>query len=73
MTDQIAQTFDNPGTVPTGSTEQWRDKKRYLWLIGLVVPSLAFVGFGAVGRDRVGGCGSGSARSSSWSSSPPST
>ena len=23
-----------------------RDKKRYLWLIGLVVPSLAFVGFG---------------------------
>ena len=21
--------------------DQWRDKKRYLWLIGLVVPSLA--------------------------------
>jgi alkane 1-monooxygenase len=33
-------------TVPAGSTEQWRDRKRYLWLIGLVVPSLAFVGFG---------------------------
>jgi alkane 1-monooxygenase len=33
-------------TIPTGSQEQWRDKKRYLWLIGLVVPSLAFVGFG---------------------------
>ena len=33
-------------TVPLGSTEQWTDKKRYLWLIGLVVPSLAFVGFG---------------------------
>jgi alkane 1-monooxygenase len=33
-------------TVPAGSTEQWRDKKRYLWLIGLVVPSLAFVGYG---------------------------
>jgi alkane 1-monooxygenase len=33
-------------TVPAGSTEGWRDKKRYLWLIGLVVPSLAFVGFG---------------------------
>ena len=33
-------------TVPLGSTEQWQDKKRYLWLIGLVVPSLAFVGFG---------------------------
>ncbi len=33
-------------TVPAGSTEQWRDRKRFLWLIGLVVPSLAFVGFG---------------------------
>ena len=33
-------------TIPAGSTEQWRDKKRYLWLIGLVVPSLAFVGRG---------------------------
>ncbi|MFL6156034.1 MAG: fatty acid desaturase [Marmoricola sp.] len=30
-------------TVPGGSTEAWKDKKRYLWLIGLVVPSLAFV------------------------------
>jgi len=30
-------------TVPEGSTEVWKDKKRYLWLIGLVVPSLAFV------------------------------
>ncbi|WP_067430260.1 fatty acid desaturase [Nocardioides jensenii] len=34
------------GTVPAGSTEKWRDNKRYLWLIGLVVPSLAFVAFG---------------------------
>ena len=33
-------------TVPQGSTEQWHDKKRYLWLIGLVVPSLAFIGYG---------------------------
>jgi len=33
-------------TVPHGSTEQWRDKKRYLWLLGLVVPSLAFVAWG---------------------------
>jgi alkane 1-monooxygenase len=33
-------------TVPEGSTEQWRDRKRYLWLIGLVVPSLAFAGYG---------------------------
>jgi len=34
-------------TVPDGSTEGWRDKKRYLWLIGLVVPSLAFIGYAA--------------------------
>jgi alkane 1-monooxygenase len=34
-------------TVPEGSTEIWRDNKRYLWLIGLVVPSLAFVAAGA--------------------------
>jgi alkane 1-monooxygenase len=34
------------GTVPTGSTARWKDKKRYLWLIGLVVPSLAFAALG---------------------------
>lgn len=34
------------GTVPEGTTESWKDKKRYLWLIGLVVPSLAFLGIG---------------------------
>ena len=34
------------GTVPDGTTELWTDTKRYLWLIGLVVPSLAFVAFG---------------------------
>ena len=34
-------------TVPTGSTGTWKDKKRYLWLIGLVVPSLAFIGYAA--------------------------
>ena len=33
-------------TVPAGSTDGWKDKKRYLWLIGLVVPSLAFIGYG---------------------------
>ena len=33
------------GTIPAGSTERWKDRKRYLWLIGLVVPSLAFVAF----------------------------
>ncbi|MET8763215.1 fatty acid desaturase [Lentzea sp. NPDC004782] len=34
------------GTVTESSTEQWKDRKRYLWLIGLVVPSLAFVALG---------------------------
>ncbi|WP_309648392.1 fatty acid desaturase [Nocardioides sp.] len=34
-------------TVPSGSSDQWTDKKRYLWLIGLVVPSLAFLAYGA--------------------------
>src|SRR3954467_2686445 len=32
--------------LPAGSTEQWQDNKRHLWLIGLVVPSLAFIAFG---------------------------
>ncbi len=32
-------------TVPQGSSKTWTDKKRYLWLIGLVVPSLAFIAF----------------------------
>jgi alkane 1-monooxygenase len=27
----------------TSTRRPWRDKKRYLWLIGLVVPSLAFI------------------------------
>ena len=40
-TDRIAHS-----TVSRGSTESWTDHKRYLWLIGLVVPSLAFVAFG---------------------------
>ncbi|WP_345893882.1 fatty acid desaturase [Nocardioides sp. TF02-7] len=30
-------------TVPEGSTERWKDRKRYLWLLGLMVP-----GFGAL-------------------------
>lgn len=34
------------GTVPDGSTVEWKDKKRHLWLIGLVVPSLIFVALG---------------------------
>jgi alkane 1-monooxygenase len=34
------------GTVSAGSIEAWQDRKRYLWLLGLVVPSLAFLGMG---------------------------
>ena len=33
-------------TVRQDSSEGWRDSKRHLWLIGLVVPSLAFIAFG---------------------------
>ena len=40
-TDQIANS-----TVSAGSTAAWKDRKRYLWLIGLVVPSLAFIAYG---------------------------
>src|SRR3954447_15901208 len=41
-------------TVPAGSTLGWQDRKRYLWLIGLVVPSLAFI---AIGMWRLTGWG----------------
>jgi len=34
------------GTISQGSTEQWRDPKRHLWLLGLVVPTLAFIALG---------------------------
>ena len=27
------------GTIPEGSTDQWRDKKRYLWLMGVIIPA----------------------------------
>ena len=57
-------------TIPEGSTEQWKDKKRYLWLLGLVVPSL---GFGAWGLVEVTGWASSGTSARSWSSSsfPP--
>jgi alkane 1-monooxygenase len=41
MTDTIRNS-----TVPEGSSTAWKDGKRHLWLIGLVVPSLAFVAGG---------------------------
>jgi alkane 1-monooxygenase len=31
------------GTVPVGSTEGWKDKKRYLWLLGLMVPGFGIL------------------------------
>ena len=30
-------------TVPDGTTEVWKDKKRYLWLMGLIAPTALFV------------------------------
>ncbi|GAA4524392.1 fatty acid desaturase [Amycolatopsis samaneae] len=42
----MAVAAEDTGTIPEGSTGQWKDKKRYLWLIGLVVPSLAFLAVG---------------------------
>ena len=41
-------------TVPQDSSAQWTDKKRYLWLIGLVVPSLAARRLRRPRADRVG-------------------
>ena len=46
MTTNPASSDIPHSTVPAGSTETWKDSKRYLWLIGLVVPSLAFIAFG---------------------------
>jgi alkane 1-monooxygenase len=31
------------GTVPVGSTEAWKDKKRSLWLLGLMVPGFGIL------------------------------
>ena len=41
-------------TVADGSSAQWTDKKRYLWLIGLVVPTLAFFGYGLWAATGIG-------------------
>jgi len=34
---------EQTGTIPEGSTDDWKDKKRYLWLFGLVIPSAIFI------------------------------
>jgi len=41
VTDFVANS-----TVSIHSNQSWTDRKRYLWLIGLVVPSLAFIAIG---------------------------
>lgn len=33
-------------TIPAGSTDSWRDHKRYLWLIALIMPLLPFLAIG---------------------------
>ena len=38
--------LDAGSTVSQQSTQEWTDSKRYLWLLGLVVPSLAFIAWG---------------------------
>jgi alkane 1-monooxygenase len=43
---ELLMELEASGTVRAESTEQWHDGKRFLWLIGLVVPSLAFAGVG---------------------------
>ena len=40
--------LDAGSTVSPQSTQDWTDSKRYLWLLGLVVPSLAFLAWGLV-------------------------
>ncbi|MFP5253900.1 MAG: alkane 1-monooxygenase [Actinomycetes bacterium] len=48
VTDTPRATQAPGATIPEGSTAQWKDKKRYLWLMGLVVPSLGFAAWGLV-------------------------
>ena len=33
-------------TVAAGSTQQWRDTKRYLWLVAITMPALLFIAIG---------------------------
>jgi hypothetical protein len=40
-----------PGSQPEVS--RWRDSKRYLWLLGLVVPSLPFIAWGLVAASGI--------------------
>jgi alkane 1-monooxygenase len=40
--------------VATGAPPAWRDRKRYLWLLGTVVPLFMFVGWGLVNLTGLG-------------------
>ena len=39
---------------PEGERPDWRDGKRYLWLIGAVVPMFLFAGWGLVNLTGLG-------------------
>ena len=52
---QAGITDPQHGTVSEAWTLEWTDAKRYLWLIGLVVPALAFVGYGLWAATGLGG------------------
>jgi alkane 1-monooxygenase len=39
---------------PAGTTRRWRDHKRYLWLLGLIVPTLPFLAWGLVEATGLG-------------------
>ncbi len=39
---------------PAGTARRWRDRKRYLWLLGLIVPTLPFLAWGLVAATGLG-------------------
>ena len=42
----MTHSTDPAGTVSDGSTARWTDRKRYLWLVALVMPCLPFAAVG---------------------------
>ncbi|WP_275403365.1 fatty acid desaturase [Nocardioides limicola] len=46
----MADTADMTGTIPEGSTDNWKDRKRYLWLLGLMVPGFGLLAVVAYAR-----------------------
>jgi len=41
-------------SVPAATPASWRDPKRHLWLLGLIVPTLPFISWGLVGATGLG-------------------